>query len=371
MDAVGIVFSNIHDSALPELTRVRTIASVPYAGRYRFIDFALSNLVNSGITNIGIITKSNYQSLMDHVGTGKEWDLARKSGGLRILPPYGARDSSYYTSRLEALKGCMSFLTRAAGEYVILCDSDNVCNIAYDEVIEYHEKKHADMTCVYKEMKVEQDEVNKVITMECDKDGKMTDIWVHPYKKGASKVIMNMWVMKKELLRSLVMDAIAHAYTSFTGNIIRPNIKKLQIYCYEFTGYYGVMDSLKHYYKNSMDILKKEVRSELFYKNDRAIYTKVKDSAPTRYDKGAKVSNSFISDGCEINGVVENSILSRGVKVGKGAIIQNCILMQETMVGADVILNSVITDKNVVLRDKITLSGCEELPFYVDKGRIL
>lgn len=371
MDAVGIIFSNIHDASLSELTRVRTIASVPFAGRYRFVDFALSNMVNSGITNIGIITKNNYQSLMDHVGTGKEWDLARKSGGLRIIPPFGVKDSLLYSSRLEALKGCMSFLNKASGEYVVMTDCDNVCNISYDDVLKFHTEHGADITCVYKDAIMTTAEMKQAVIIKSDSDGNMTDIQHFPNTSGKVKLTMNMWLMKKELLRTLVLDAIAHGYTSFTKDIIRPLLKKLKICAFKFTGYYGLMNSLSNYYRISMDVLTSDVQEELFSTKNRAVYTKVKDSAPTKYGENAHIRNSFISDGCIIEGVIENSILSRGVRVGRGAVVKNCILMQETFIGAGASINAVITDKNVMLRDKLVLSGCAELPFFVDKGRIL
>ncbi len=170
MRAVGIIFSNIHDNSVPELSRIRTLGSVPFGGRYRLIDFPLSNMVNSGIDTVGIITKNNYQSLMDHVGSGKDWDLARKDGGVIILPPYGDTSSStLYNSRLEALKGITSFLFRADEDFVVMTDCDAVCRINYNEVIESHIRSRADITLVY----TKRENTEKATKFDIDSDGRM------------------------------------------------------------------------------------------------------------------------------------------------------------------------------------------------------
>lgn len=367
MKAVGIIFSNIHDNNVPELARIRTLGSIPFGGRYRLIDFPLSNMVNSGIDTVGVITKSNYQSLMDHVGSGKDWDLARKDGGLIILPPYGDMESSsLYTSRLEALKGITNFLFRADEEYVVMTDCDAVCRINFNEVIEYHIRNHADITLVYKRLEKGTYSEKNATTFEID-DGRITRVSYNArIEEGFSNVFTNVFVMKKSLLQNIVMDSISHNKRHFMGDVIASNLDSMKVMGYEHKGFYAGITSLQAYYDSSMSLLKEEIRNEIF--GDRSVFTKIRDSAPTKYGNSAIVKNSMIADGCIIEGEVENSIIFRNVKVARGTVVKNSIIMQNTVLGENSTLNCIIADKNVVIKDKKVLSGSENHPFYIGKG---
>ena len=367
MRAVGIIFSNIHDGKVPELARIRTLGSIPFGGRYRLIDFPLSNMVNSGIDTVGIITKSNYQSLMDHVGSGKDWDLARKDGGLIMLPPFGDMDSEgLYTSRLEALKGATNFLFRADEEYVVMTDCDNVCRINYSDVIDQHIKNRADITLVYKKIK-SSELVDKDIIELAVNDERVNGVNFKPIEMGEEvNVFINVYVMKKSLLQNIVMDSISHSRRHFLTEVIAGNLSSMRIMGYEHKGFYAGITSLQAYYNSNMSILKEENRHELF--GDRSVFTKIRDSAPTKYGNSAIVKNSMIADGCVIEGEVENSIIFRNVKVARGAVVKNSIVMQNTVLGENCTLNCIIADKNVVVRDKKILSGSENHPFYIGKG---
>ena len=371
MGAAGIIFSNVHESALSELTRARTMASVPFAGRYRLIDFALSNLINSGVSTVGIITKRNYQSLMDHVGSGKDWDLSRKNGGLIIFPPFGQEaNDSLYVSRLAGLKGIMGFLAKAKADQFILMDSNFVCNIDLKKVIAYHEEKKADITIVYKEGPVKQT-LHHNMNLKLNESNRVIDASLVSGVSPNGKYSTNIWIINKGLLNELVTSAIAKNQTSFDKDIILANIHGLNMYGYRFEGTYLHFTSVVEYFKNNMQVLNSEVREELFKIRGHLIYTKVRDSAPTKYGDNAKAVNSFIADGCIIEGYVENSILFRGVKVDKNTVVKNSILMQDTITGENVTLNYVITDKNVVIRDRNHLSGAESHPFFISKGTMI
>ncbi len=365
--AVGVIFSNIHDANIPELASHRTMASIPYGGRYRLIDFALSNMVNSGITTVGIVTKSNYQSLIDHLGSGKDWDLARKDGGIILLPPYSDETDAPYNSRLEALKGITGFLNRRKEDYVVISDTDGVFRVDIADIIRYHEEKHSDITMVYHNEEVA--ESSYYITLGTDETGRVNDLQINPNVQGKTNLYVNIMVINREFLLNIIRDAIAHGHSSFGRDILSKSLNTMRIFGYKFDGYYAGVKSLQSYYTHSMELLDKNVRDELFGARD--IYTKVRDSAPSKYIDGAKVSNSLISDGCIIEGTVENCILFRGVKVGKGATIKNCILMQDCVIGSSVELDCVIADKNVVVRDNRHLAGCETLPYFISKGRML
>ena len=367
--AVGVIFSNINDENWSELSRHRTMASVPYGGRYRLIDFTLSNMVNSGITTVGIVTKHNYQSLIDHLGSGKDWDLARKDGGIILLPPYSNETDAPYTTRLEALMGITGFLNHRNEDYVVITDCDGIARVDLQSILHFHEENHADITMVYHE-ETEPAQSSYFMTLEPDETGRVKGIKINPKHKGGKyDLYVNIMVMSREFLINTIQDAVTRGLSSFGRDILTKNVDTLRIFGYRFGGYYATISSLRNYFAHSMELLEKDVRDELFGARD--IYTKVRDSAPSKYIGGAVVKNSLVSDGCVIEGTVENSILFRGVKVGKGSVVKNSIVMQDSVIGTNVSLDCVITDKNVVIRDGRHLSGCEALPYFIAKGRML
>lgn len=364
---VGVIFSSIIEQNIPELTKVRATGAVPFGGRYRLVDFALSNMVNSGITTVGMITKYNYQSLMAHLGSGKFWDLARKEGGLILLPPYSNESETVYKNRLEALKGATSFLKRSKADFVVLADSDAVYKLDYSKVIEAHIKNNADITMVYHEHELTKS--HYYLTFETNKNDRITDIQINPAVNGVQKNYINVMVARRDFLVGLIQDAIQHGYTSFGKDILSPGVKKYNLYAYKFDGYYANINSLNAYFHANMDLLKKEVRHEIY--GERDVYTMVNDSAPAKFAPTAVVKNSLISDGCLIEGTVENCVLFRGVKIGKGAVVKNCILMTDNIVGENCNLAYVVSDKDSVIRDNRVLAGCEIQPYFINKGSLI
>lgn len=377
MTAAGLIFSNIHDASIPELTRIRTIASVPFGGKYRLIDFALSNMVNSGITKIGIITHYNYQSLLDHIGTGKDWDLARRAGGIKILPPFiTAYDSEaasrVYATRLEALLGVMNFIGRCNEDYIVTSDCDVICNVDVSDVLACHAGSGADITIVSKKIKPEEYPLTghtEVLTS--DTDGNLLDVMDYTPRSVDTEVSLNLIVFTRTYLQNVLLDAAAHGYTAFYRDIISRNIHQAKIKVYRYDGYYSLVGSLSSFFDSNMKLLDSEAREGLFGIRNRPVLTKVRNSPPTKYTADANVSDSLIADGCVIEGKVENSILFRGVRIGKGTIVRNSILMQDTYVGNDAALNCVISDKNVIIKDGRVLSGHETMPFFVGKGLMI
>ncbi len=371
MTAVGLIFSNIHDNNIPELTKMRTLGSVPFGGRYRLIDFAISSMVNSGISKIGIVTHNNYQSLLDHLGNGKDWDLARREGGIKILPPYissfeNAASNKYYSSRLEALLGTVNFFNRCKEDYVVMSDCDVICNIDLNDVIEQHIATGADITFVTKETTPAAGEL--VREVECDKDGNVTDIVDKKNVSKKTRVYINVMVVKRTYLLNVLDIAIGRGYTSFMQDVVRKNIGKEVYKIYDYKGPYAHIGSMEGYFDCSMKLLDGEMREQLFGVKNRPVLTKIRNSAPTRYCEGARVTNSVVAEGCVIEGTVENCILFRGVHIGKGAVVKNCVLFQDTYVCQNAELNCVISDKNVMIKDKRKLSGHETMPFYIGKN---
>lgn len=373
MTAVGLIFSNIHDSSIPELTRMRTLGSVPYGGRYRLIDFALSSMVNSGISKIGVVTHNNYQSLLDHLGNGKDWDLARRSGGIKILPPYissfeNAASNKYYSTRLEALMGTVHFFNRCKEDYVVMSDCDVICNVDLNAVIEQHAATEADITFITKTTDIVTHKNEVITVVESDEDGNVTEMMDRKNVSGKTQVYINIAVMKRTYLLNILANAISHGYTSFLYDVVRKSIGKAKLMVYNYDGFYAHIGSLEGYFDCSMKLLDKSAREQLFGIKNFPVLTKIRNSAPTRYCSGAKVTNSVVAEGCVIEGTVENSIIFRGVHVGRGAVVKNCVLFQDTYVCPNAQINCVIADKNVMIKDKRVLSGCENMPFYIGKN---
>ena len=371
MKAAGIIFANLQNEMLDELTRKRTTASLPFGGRYRLIDFALSNIVSADIVDVGVIAQKNYQSLMDHVGSGKDWDLSRRNGGLRVFPPFGNYKSDFlFTNRLEALKTITGFISKVKDEVMVLMDCDSVNVIDFDDLLKKHHESKADITVVYQNCQVPE-VLNKHMSIELDENGRVIKGALTSEIGTTSNVSINVWVMSRRLLLSAVDEAISLGLNSFEKDIILNNISSLRVYGYEYKGIYLPITSMEDYYKNNMKLLEPSVREAIFEQENHRIYTKVRDSAPTKFGKESKVVNSFIADGCEIEGTVINSILFRGVKVGKGTVIKDSILMQDTIIGDNVNLECVITDKNVAVRDRNHLAGCKKIPYYLSKNAMV
>lgn len=377
MSCAGIIFSNIHDKNLSELTRLRTLASVPFGCRYRLVDFTLSNMVNSNIFNVHIITHYNYQSLMDHIGSGKDWDMARRSGGIKILPPfitaYDNNRNSLYSTRLEALKSVHNAISRIRDEYVVMSDCDVICNVDFHDIIADHIRSGAEITLAVQRMALTRERARLRVLLESDADGRITDVLPYPNNfSGEADVSLNIVVMRREYLQRMVLDAIAHDYTSLTRDVIQRNLTRMNYHVYKYSGYFACIDSMADYFRCNMELIGNTMaRRSLFDVKNRPIYTKVRNSTPAYYSAASNVKNSLIADGCVIEGTVENSILFRGVKVGRNCRIQDSILMQDTCTGENVVLRYVISDKNVMLRDGRMLSGCENQPYYIAKGTMI
>ncbi len=376
MNIAGLILSNLNRGKLPEMTRRRILSSVPFGCRYRLIDFPLSNMVNAGITNIGIATDFNYKSLLDHLGTGKDWDLARRSGGIRMLPPMVSGYNPYTShqttinSRLTAMLATLDFVRNCQEEVIVLCDGNVICNMDLCKLVDEHLSNKADITFVAQKMNVTEGMLDQDdVLVESDGSGNLT-AYAHalPTDLGERNVMINVLVMKTAFMRDMLENAAAHGATSFDTDVLRPNLGRWKLHVSYFEGWCAQINSMDSYFKRSMQLLHPEVRADLFQQDGFPILTKVRNSAPTKYMPDCKVSGSLIADGCVIEGTVENSIIFRGVHVGRGTVVRNSVLMQNTYVGDNVTLNAVVTDKNVTINDGRTLSGHETMPFYIDKG---
>ncbi|MDR0223007.1 MAG: glucose-1-phosphate adenylyltransferase subunit GlgD [Oscillospiraceae bacterium] len=372
-DAVGLIFANMHDLTVTDLTKTRTMGSVPFGARYRLIDFPLSNMVNSGVSAVGVIARSNYQSLLDHLGSGGEWDLSRKTGGLRLLPPYGraadfAPVSGLIRGRLEALSGVIQYIRNAPSDYVIMSDCDVIANIDLKAVLEYHVEKGADITVVYGRGKYAEGELRTKTVLNVNQDDLVYDVLIRPETGGEVNASMNMFVIEKEFLLEVIEECASRNLYSFEIDVIQHRCKELKIYGYKYDGYYSQIDSIITYFDSNMALMDLAVRNGLFSGDGRPVYTKVRDEAPAKYGLEACVTNSLVADGCIIDGYAENCVLFRGVKVGKGAVVKNCVLMQDSVVGEKCEMNYVISDKDVKVGSYRSLFGTKDYPVFVGKG---
>lgn len=353
---------------LEELTYNRAVASVPFGGRYRLIDFILSSMVNSGIRNVAVFTHTKYRSLMDHIGSGKEWDLARKQHGLFILPPAMEELQEMLKGDLYYFYKHRDYFTRSSQDLILISRSHMVCNIDLREVVDFHRESKADITMVYKE---DQDQIHaKCRRIQMNTQGRVTQMQDHFGRSDSDKVSMEIFVMKKDLLLDLVETSLAQGYDHFVRNAIMKNVDRLTIYGFPYKGYLGVVNTIQSYFQHSMNLLNPDVWNDLFF-NPGPIYTKVKDEPPTKYTSRSVVSNSLIANGCVIDGTVENSILFRGVKVNSGVHLKNCIVLQNGHISERASIENAILDKEVVVSNDKTLKGDSQAPFIAAKRKII
>lgn len=370
-DMMGIVMADNSELTLNELTELRSIPALPFGGRYRLIDFILSNMVNSGIINVGIATNINYSSLMDHVGSGAPWDLNRKIYGLFMLPPYvrgGAGGIS--TGSIDQLYGVLTFLRRSRQQYVVLASGRTVCNMTFDEALKLHIEKDADITVVYRDVKEKNDQLSRSNVYEVDENGRVNGMETSPRYPKTTLQGMGMFIIERIKLIELIEDAYARGSHDFVRDILMTAVNSHKVYGYEYKGFVGIVDSIRSYYETNMKMLESEVRKDIFGSENR-IYTKVKDQVPTQYGKTAEVSDSLIADGCIIEGTVENSIIFRGVHIAKGAVIKNSIVMQNSVIEENCDIENVIIDKECTLRQSKRLVGQPNYPVILPKRTLL
>lgn len=330
---LGLIDATTSFGDLKELTIMRSLSAVPFGGRYRLIDFALSNMVNSGIQSVAIFPKYQYRSLMDHLGSGKDWDLNRKKDGLFFFPPPFNSQNDHLASVLHYIKYHKDYLYRSTQEYAVVSGSNTICNLDFNDVLNRHIETGADIT-------------------EVRKNGEPLD----------------MYILKKKLLLD-ILDAHKDDSRYSICDVIENLPQKVTFHSYEYDGYAVTINSIKDYYRYSLELLKPEIMGHLF-SPDRPIFTKVKDEPPTRYSKNAIVKNAQIANGCIIEGHVENSIIFRGVKIGKDAVIKNSIIMQKSQIGQGAVLDGVILDKDVTINDHVKMHGNSEAPVVIQKGSV-
>lgn len=366
IDATGIIIADDKRVHLSELSRPRALAAVPFAGRYRIIDFMISNMTNSGITMAGVATLNKYKSLMDHLGTGSAWDLDRKNQGLHILPPY-LTSENYYNEN-DDLKGLLDFLRASRNEYVIIAASSVIMTTDFQEFADAHKASTADITVMYNE-----DGVTNGVTdiiLETDSKMRVIDVFTNPEKPSSNKNSLGVIIMSKNLMIDLLGEAISKGIPNLSTELILRRYETLHIQAYEYKEPVLRVNSIQTYFQASMKVLDPKINEALFW-SEFPVYTKVKDEAPAYIKEGSLVKNALISDGCQVYGDLDNSVVFRGVKIGKNSKIRNSIIFQGSNIGDGVELDHVILDKDVVIRDHTKLMGNSEYPVVIGKGAII
>lgn len=374
-EALGIIFPNSYDSLVPDLVSERLMASIPFASRYRMCDFMISSMVHCGIDNISILVRKNYHSLLDHLGNGREWDLARKNGGLNIVPPFAQKQIKVFSGRIEALESIRGYLIKQTEKYVILSDANIAVNFDFNALLDAHIKSGADVTMVYRKQEIPQSLIRQS-TAGMDlyyalgiNGDRVSKIYINPKESGEMNFSLNIYVIDRELLIRMVDEAYLHGNVYFVRDILEKKIDQLDVRGFCYDGYVAHVHDMNSYFEENMRLLKEENINALFSGNQ--IYTKIRDDNPTRYINGAKAKNVMVADGCVIEGEVENSVLFRGVKIGKGAKVKNCVLMQDTVIEDNASVEYVITDKNVTISEGKSLTGNDTFQVYVAKGQVV
>ena len=372
MNAVGLIFADSYDVHMDELTEKRTMAAVSFGGRYRVIDFTLSNMVNAGIRNIGVITTQKYSSLMWHVRSGSAWDLDRKQSGLRFLPPFATENvGTAFANRLEAMQANLAYLKEVKEKYVLFSTSNYIANIDFNKMMKFHIDSGATVTALYTRSPLHKEKSMPITSYDINEDGQITGADLDCDYNEADNLGISTFIMDRKELISILSRTAREGKTSFRKDVLLDLIKSKKVMACETEDSILFLDDLSCYLESNMELLNQEIRDELFQNKKRPVITRVKDSAPARYGKDAKAVNSIIADGAIIDGEVRNSIIFRGVRVKKGAVVENSVVLQDTTVGEGAHINYAVLDKEVIINDSRLLSGYVTHPFYVGKGTVI
>lgn len=365
-NCIGIINLDEKDSRMGELVRKRTLASVPIAGRYRVIDFILSNMTSAGIESIGIFTKNKSRSLMDHLTNGRPWDLHRKKDGLRVFN-FGNDDLVY--DDVHNFSDNIEFLKYSRRDYVLLSPSYMICNIDYNKVMDFHKKSGADVTITYCQTNEAYKKFIDCDVLNIDSEDNVISIGENIGKASNADISMEMYILRTDLFIDIVDECIKNGMHKKIKTYIASKLGELKVKAFKFDGFVSCINSIQSYYLANMDILNEEVNEELFYNPERPIYTKSKDEAPTKYTELSHVTNSIVANGSYIEGQVKNCVIGRRVHIGSSSKLENCVIMQNTVIGESVEMNTVIIDKGSFVRSSQKIFGAQDNPVTIYKNR--
>ncbi len=370
-NCLGIINLSEPDNQFGILCQSRATAMLPFAGRYRLIDFTLSNMVNSGITGIGVFTGNKVRSVMDHLGSGQPWDLDRKINGLFLFTPtYDYTSVNQKVGDIELFYQNNSFIRYAKQENILFAKSYMLANIDLNAAYQKFLDSGADISIVYKKVN---DIKNRFIgcdKINFDESGAFNGIGTNLGMEENFNLSLEMYFIKKSVYFDLLYDSVEKGNANYLKQAILHSLNKYKVNAIEFKGYMACINNVRNYFDANMDILNPEISNELFFKHGQ-IFTKVKDEPSTFYKSNARIKNSFVANGCQIDGFVENSIIFRGVKIQKGCIVRNSIVMQKANIDQNVHLNYVILDKRTTINKGVTLIGDPSSPYIGGKKAVI
>ena len=365
----GLCLSDPHPDTAGDGNTRRTLSAAHFAGRYRLVDFMLSNMVNSKIYDISMVLNSHFQTLIGHIGMGKEWDLARKSGGVTFFPPYHADERRSVNGELDGpLQRAAEFIASGDADYIVLVDSSIIYNIDYRPVMKVHRKSGADVTAIYTKKRITPGERDNAIVFDITEDGAVTAA-TQPFSSSELNVSLGAYIMHKKYFLQLTAKEQNCGMLRFSGVLLAGALDRLNVRAYEFKGFSAQICSTPTYFHYNMEMLDAQKRDSLFDFEDRVISTSRRDSLPTKYGKDAVIRNSIIAEGCQIDGTVENSVICRNVRVKPGAIVKNCILQDETLVEKNAELDWVVADRGVIVSENRSMMGYYTYPVYIERMR--
>lgn len=365
----GIIFAYEQRPELRELTERRTGASMPFGGRYRAVDFALSNLLNAGVTDVGMVLHGRYQSMLDHVGSGKVWDMSRKRGGLHLLPPFNYLQNwgvTPFRGKMEALAGVRSYLEEIRQDYVVLIEGDLVANLPIADIFKHHLQTKADITAVCGN---DSFATENGTYFEKDADGRIREVLINMHQPRGYRSL-DVFILSTKLLLSLVDECQARDQYSFRRDVLQAHQDTLKLQSYTWDGFAAQIRSVQEYYDRSMQLLSKDIRRDLFAA-ERPIRAKGSDKASTYVGPDGMCLNSLVAEGCHIEGTVVNSILFPGVTVEKGAVVENCILFKGCSIRQSARASHIIADKYAELLPGRTMTGHSTYPIVISKGSVI
>ena len=367
MRALGIILAGGNNFKMRELSNKRAIAAMPVAGSYRAIDFALSNMANSHISKVAVLTQFNSRSLNEHLSSSKWWDFGRKQGGLFVFTPTITPDNSYwYQGTADAIYQNIDFLKKSHEPYVVIASGDGIYKIDFEKVLEYHMQKGADITVVCKDMEVEED-ITRFGVMKLNEDGRVEEFEEKPMISDLRTVSTGIYIMRRRQLIELIERSAKENRHDFVRDILIRYRNLKRIYGYKMETYWNSISSVESYFKTNMDFLKPEVRN-FFFREHPDIYSKIDDMPPAKFNPDSIVKNSLVGGGSIINGKVEDSLIFKRVYIGKNCVVKNSIILNDVYLGDNCYIENCIVESRDSIRANSRYCGEDEIKIVVEKS---
>ena len=366
MRAIGIILAGGNNNRMRELSNKRAIAAMPIAGSYRAIDFALSNMANSHIQKVAVLTQYNARSLNEHLSSSKWWDFGRKQGGLYVFTPTITRDNSlWYQGTADAIYQNLNFLKNSHEPYVVIASGDGIYKLDYNKVLEYHISKRADVTVVCTDKY--EDDVTRFGVLKMNADGRIEEFDEKPMVSDSHTISTGIYVLRRRQLIEMIEKCAQEDRHDFVTDILIRYKNLKRIYGYKIDTYWSNISTAEAYYKTNMDFLQPQIRN-FFFKQEPTIKTKIDDLPPAKYNPGAQVRNSLVASGCIINGTVENSVLFKDVFVGNNCVIKNSVILNNVYIGDNTHIENCIVESRDTIRANSYYCGEGEVKIVIEKN---